>query len=192
MGEDFLNSYAFEQMAREYNRKYSSRRVDTLSLKKDDELLLKVENIFNKVFRLFYLLKKEFRFDKRFKELFLEFDCLKQESVQKYSLLFNKSFNFSYLGYNKNVNSKVCICLLLEIFNEIFDYDNSLLNNIFNKIIEEKNDLILENDLLKENSNINKQILSSELLKREKEIHNEINKIFKRIIDLFMKIYSLI
>ena len=113
MGENFLNSYAFEQMAKEYSRKYSLNSVDILKLKKDDKLLLKVDNIFNKVFRLFYLLEKCFAKNIKFRNLFLDIEKFKEDFLTCYKSMYEKEFNTLSCKSLGVVNHKICANLML-------------------------------------------------------------------------------
>ena len=116
--EDFLNSYAFEQMAKEYNQKYGLNSVAVLSKKEDERFLLKVENAFDKVFHLFYLFKVGFGGQERFNNFFMEIEKLNNEM----NLFFKKAFNKEYINknnlyiYNKYINHKVCELEILGVF----------------------------------------------------------------------------
>lgn len=123
--EDFLNSYAFEQMAKAYNQKYGVHEVGVLTKKEDERFLLKVENAFDKVFHLFYLLKMRFGRDVRFKNLFEQTNILKINIKQTFKYCFNKEYiekdNTLYIDNIKSINYKSCGLEILAVFESFFD-----------------------------------------------------------------------
>lgn len=130
MNKNFLNSFAFEQMVREYNKKYSGGFVNVLQINKGEELLLKVENIFNKVFRLFYLLDKNFKGKIYLNEFFKIKESfianLKRDFKNCFSKDFIPDFNFQT---DSKLNHKICVNLMLEIFKDILHINSCYINS---------------------------------------------------------------
>ena len=118
---DFLNSYAFEQMAREYNLKYNTAQALN---KKDDEIYLKVKINFEKICRLFYMLKNCFyniaRRNYKLGDVFNEFDSWIKEA----QILFEN--NLDVKETKEKINHKECAIIFIELLNEYIYYlDNS-------------------------------------------------------------------
>ena len=91
MNKEFLSGYAFEQMAREYNKKYSSG-AQVLSIKKDEKLKSKIENILDEVFHLFYLIKNNYGVEGRFKGIMLQIDGAEMELHNWFKETFNEDY----------------------------------------------------------------------------------------------------
>ena len=131
--ENFLNSYAFEQMAKEYNQKYGLNNVGVLTKKEDERFLLKVENAFDKVFHLFYLLKMRFGREERFKVFFKKADILKINIRNFFKSNFNKEYiqkdNSLYIDNVKGINYRLCGLEILGVFESFFDLTQIGLNN---------------------------------------------------------------
>lgn len=120
--ENFLNSYAFEQMVKEYNKKYLANTVLVQTKKEDEELLLKVQNAFDKVFHLFYLLKTGFDKQVRFKSFFEQLEGLKKYMLGCYKDIFNKEYIIGTYNIEvKNINHKLCANKMLDIFEQFFN-----------------------------------------------------------------------
>ena len=99
---DFLNSYAFEQMAREYHAKYN---VAQALNKKDDEVKLKVKNNFEKICRLFCMIKNSFV--KTLAKSNFARDCSESSYKKNRPSVENRSLfsNFSFLGRLKHIHN---------------------------------------------------------------------------------------
>lgn len=131
--ENFLNSYAFEQMAKEYNQKYGLNNVGVLTKKEDERFLLKVENAFDKVFHLFYLLKMRFGREERFKAFFEKVDILKINIRSFFKNNFNKEYiqkdSSLYIDNIKGINYRLCGLEILGVFESFFELTQTGVNN---------------------------------------------------------------
>lgn len=135
--ENFLNSYAFEQMTKEYNKKYNiNQSVEVLNKKEDERLMLKVQNAFDKVFHLFYLLQIRFGNEPRFNTFFCGVKELKKDIKDFYISIYNKQYTECNIKNNNiNINHKVCANKLLEVYICFFEINSCVLKDIFfNKI----------------------------------------------------------
>lgn len=110
---DFLNSYAFEQMAREYHAKYNV--AQTLN-KKDDEIWLKVKINFEEICRLFCMLKNSFTRQTvrnyRLNEVFQNFDKWAKEA----KILFENNLNVE--NSKENINHQKCAIIFIDLLND--------------------------------------------------------------------------
>lgn len=117
---DFLNSYAFEQMAREYNLKYNTA---TALSKKDDEIYLKVKNDFEKICRLFYILKNYFSRlaakSCKLNNIFKDFD----NWIRETQILFGDGLKIENI--NKSINHKQCAIMFIELLDDFIYYIDS-------------------------------------------------------------------
>lgn len=114
---DFLNGENFEQMAREYNKKYGSISVLKTNVFKKEDL----EGIFSDIYMLVFMLKTSFLRNNKFKKFFenvekmINFLCENEESLQ----ITPKK---EYKNERIVVNHKKVACLILGIlrkFNNI-------------------------------------------------------------------------
>lgn len=126
---NFLNSYAFEQMAREYNARYGTAYALN---KKDDKIVLKVKQDFETICRLFCMLKNSFKNNKSTRKLFDDFD----KWIKRADDLFDS--NFCSINTSKQIKHKECAILFIELLNNFIYY----IDNI--EVAKE-----LEKDLLK-------------------------------------------
>lgn len=148
--ENFLNSYAFEQMTKEYNKKYCQNKVSSLNIKKDEKLLLKVTNTFDKVFHLFYLFSKNFSNNKKFKLFFEEWESLKGYINEINLYIYNKEYIIKdFANFDNKFNHKICSLKVFDVYNDIFCILNDLQKDFFDNK-NEKN-FICKDDLQKEN-----------------------------------------
>lgn len=151
--DKFLNSFAFEQMAREYNKKYGENKIKTLSLINDEYFEKDVTKVFDKVFCLFDLLKNVFKSNFNLTNFFKDVENLKSELKQTYKNLFFKEYNQEEKGsFKKNINHKLCSIEMLDIIQNIFLTEKMFVDKIFlsNEDEEQKEkDLFLFKDLQK-------------------------------------------
>ncbi len=202
MNENFLNSFAFEQMVREYHKRYSGSIVNALQINKGEGLLLKVENIFNKVFRLFYLFDRNFKCDKNFNDFFKFKDKFVIKLKEDFKNCFGKDYisNFNFQE-NEKLNHKICINLILEIFKDILHINIYYLSNyfkerVFNGFCSDKlknydNGIIDENESFKQLEGSNNEEKEFYLIE-EYKIFKIMNKLFDGIIEVFCFFYKCI
>lgn len=174
MNENFLNSYAFEQMVREYNQKYGSEKATVLNKKEDEKLKLKVTNTFDKVFHLFYLLKIGFKQNSKFKQFFIEEERLETELKSCYKNLFESEFKEKeFLNKEKFVNHKIFTNEMLEVFYLCFEIEKERTENFLAIDYKEVNNDYIYKDKIG-------------------YIYNNLEEIFKKIVKLFKFFYELI
>lgn len=131
--ENFLNSYAFEQMTKEYNKKYNcNQSVETLNKKEDGRTKLKVKNTFDKVFHLFYLLHIRFGKEIRFKDFFVKANDLKKDIKDFYISIYNKEYiEEPIINEDKNINHKLCVNKMLDTYSCFFDILSEEIKKVF-------------------------------------------------------------
>ncbi|MBQ9792472.1 MAG: hypothetical protein IJW32_01830 [Clostridia bacterium] len=134
--ENFLNSYAFEQMTKEYNKKYNyNQGVEVLNKKEDERTMLKVKNAFDRVFHLFYLLNIRFGKEIRFKDFFVNVNDLKKDIKDFYITIYNKEYiEESIINNDKNINHKLCANKMLDTYSCFFD----ILSEEYKKVFLDK------------------------------------------------------
>ena len=111
MYDNFLNTYAFEQMAREYNARYNKATLFSLE-KKDEEIKLKVKRDFEKFSHLFYMLKQAFKQSAyKFSQLFMDFEKWKAEVGE----LFKGETMEDVYKTPTYITHKVCAIELMEV-----------------------------------------------------------------------------
>lgn len=134
MYDNFLNSYAFEQMAREYNARYNKATLFCTN-QKDEEIKLKVKNDFEKFSHLFYMLKNAFKqslykFDDVFKN-FKEW----QKEVSEFLNIDNIKTNKSLPNH---ITHKLCALELMDI---IQSFVSTVGNFVCDNAIDKNNDI---------------------------------------------------
>lgn len=164
---EFLNSFAFEQMVREYNKRYGINKVETLSLLNDEYFEKEITKIYDDVFNLLGLLENAFRGNFNLKKYFEGVNELKLEAKQTYKNLFFKEYNQNKdNGFNKNINHKICVIEMINIIKNIFVIEKKFIDKIF-----------LSND-----TNINKE--------KDMFLFKDLQKIFEKIIKSFKDFYA--
>lgn len=114
---NFLNSYAFEQMAREYYAKYGK----TYALnKKDDKIILKVKNDFEIIYRLFCMLKNTFKYKQSLTNVFKSIEGWIQDACK----LIND--DVLRIHTNKQIKHKECAVIFIDLLNSFVDYINNI------------------------------------------------------------------
>lgn len=158
MYDNFLNTYAFEQMAREYNAKYNKAVLFSLN-NKDEEIKLKVKKDFEKFSHLFYLLKEAFRQSAyKFKMVYVQFEKWQEEAKE----LFEVEIDIYKDNIPKYITHKFCAIELMDLMlnfittfgNFICKEDFSINNNdteIHKKIVNEKK---YDNEIMKNACNL--------------------------------------
>ena len=91
--DKFLNSFAFEQMAMEYSKKYRTNRVEVLSILNEEYFEKEVTKVFDDFFILLCILKNAFNNHFKLKNYFEEVEELKIEAKQTYKNLFLKEYD---------------------------------------------------------------------------------------------------
>lgn len=149
----FLNSFAFEQMAREYNKKYGENKIKTLTLLNDEYFEKEIIDVLDKTFCLFDLLNSTFKSNFNLKSFFEEVEYLKKEAEQTYKNLFLKDYVQNqnlYIGIN--INHKICAGEMFLIIKNLFLIENKFIDKMFlsNQSCEQKEkDILLFKDLQK-------------------------------------------
>lgn len=125
---DFLNGEDFEQMAREYNKKYGSISVLKTNVFKKEDL----ESIFGEIYLLIYMLKISFQKNIKFKNIFESAEKLIVE-MSETEINLQISRRKDYRNEKIVVNHKKVACLMLGIlrkFNDINYFYNEKLMKI--------------------------------------------------------------
>ena len=150
--DKFLNSFAFEQMVREYNNKYGNNQIKALTILNEDVFAQEVANIFNRVSCLFDALKNFFGLNLRLKSFFIDVENLKEEFKQVYKNLFLKEYEEDFLNSKHNINHKYCSIEMLDVLKSIYKFQNMFIDKTFlnNKSdIDKEKDVFLFKDLQK-------------------------------------------
>lgn len=107
---DFLSGENFEQMAKEYNKKYSSISVLKTSVFKKEDL----EDIFGEIYLLIYMLKISFQRDSNFKLYFENAEKLlfEMNEIESSMQIFPKK---DFKKEKHIVNHKKVACLMIDI-----------------------------------------------------------------------------
>ncbi|NCB48723.1 MAG: hypothetical protein EOM55_03790 [Clostridia bacterium] len=131
---DFLSGENFEQMAKEYNKKYGSISVLKTSIFKKEDL----EEVFSKIYLLIYMLKISFKRDNNFGMFF--------EIVEKMFFEMKKMEESMQISPKKDykrekfvVNHKRVACLMIDImmnFNKINCNNNEKLVDLQTLFLE--------------------------------------------------------
>lgn len=129
--EEFLNSEKFYQMAKEYNKKYNSISVLNSKVLDSKELSKVLQNIY----KFLFLLKKGFYRNRRFKEVFDKVEKLEKVLVDIQGLT-NIEIKKDFSGEKGLfINHKTFVLLILEILNDIFNFErqgnNSQIEELF-------------------------------------------------------------
>lgn len=126
---DFLNSNAFEKMAREYNRKYSNKTVGVLS-NENDILVNGTRNMFCNILNFLGYLEHTFKRYKQFNNFFAKSDILKNDLKDFYKNNFNENLTVNWEENRKVVNHKFCALSMLNTYIDVFKLNIDVIQEI--------------------------------------------------------------
>lgn len=177
---EYLDNNAFEQMAREYYKKYCS---SVSVLEQNNELFNNLKEIFIKIIKLLNCLETNFNKYNKFNTFFENSKKFKNDLKEYVKENFNEELLLDYESNRNVVNHKFCANSMIEIFIDIFRFNTYIVEEI-DKI---KNILLLNAGSSEVNLSDEKQKLDYLTAKLY-----EVQEIFKIFTETLKHFYSII
>lgn len=126
---DFLDSNAFEQMAREYNKKYANNSISVLS-SKNSFIRDEIKGLFCCALSLLENLKIGFKRYSKFNNFFNKAEIFKNDLRDFFKVNFCEELECKIDSTVNQINHKYCAINMLDTYINIFDFNIKVLNEI--------------------------------------------------------------